>query len=56
MCNVFKPPFAHTKHRPALQHHVPSRKAWGEDPAMMAPVILMGAMMMLVFWDTSDRG
>jgi hypothetical protein len=27
----------------------------GLPEAMMAPVIIMGAIMMFVFWDTSDR-
>jgi hypothetical protein len=25
-------------------------------PPMMAPVIILGAIMMFVFWDTSDHG
>ena len=31
-----------------LHHQSPSTP-------MMAPVIIMGALMMFVFWDTSDR-
>jgi hypothetical protein len=37
---------AHPRHRPAPR---------GRAPAMMAPVIILGAIMMLVFWDTSEH-
>jgi hypothetical protein len=52
---MFKFHFAdYTKpHEPDAQH--PKRASTGRPPPMMAPVIIMGAIMMFVFWDTSER-
>jgi hypothetical protein len=53
---TFKPHFAdittHDLHGP--RGPFPARR--GRAPAMMAPVIILGAIMMFVFWDTADRG
>jgi hypothetical protein len=47
----FAPPTNTVEHRPS---RAPSPR--GRRPfAMMAPVIILGAIMMLVFWDTSDH-
>jgi hypothetical protein len=40
----------HDTHTHHLQHPRLLR-----DTAMMAPVIIMGAIMMFVFWDTSEH-
>jgi hypothetical protein len=39
-------------HEPVTHNPIHARA--GRDPRIMAPVIIMGAIMMLVFWDTSD--
>jgi hypothetical protein len=53
--DTFKPHFARSttpvEHRPRCTH--PARG--GRPFAMMAPVIILGAIMMLVFWDTADH-
>jgi len=45
------------EHQPPHDHHDqhPQRPREGRATAMMAPVLIMGAIMMFVFWDTSDR-
>ena len=52
---MFKTHFArHTntdEHRPHCALPARSRRPF----AMMAPVIILGAIMMLVFWDTADH-
>jgi hypothetical protein len=52
---MFKTHFARStttdEHRPRCAPHARGRRPF----AMMAPVIILGAIMMLVFWDTSDH-
>jgi hypothetical protein len=36
--------------------HLPNHARPGRDPTMMAPVIILGALMVFVAWDTSDKG
>jgi hypothetical protein len=45
-------------HRPVSRHPAPcSPKArLRRAPRMMAPAIILGAMLMLVLWDTSEGG
>jgi hypothetical protein len=52
---MFKPHFASSS---TPDEHSPRRAPHGRrrvPHAVMAPVIILGAIMMLVFWDTSDH-
>jgi hypothetical protein len=60
-CIITRPPARHKAHlaniistaEPGPRHALRGRER--RDPAMMAPVIILGAIMMFVFWDTADR-
>jgi hypothetical protein len=60
-CIVATGPAIHKPHlanitstaEPGPRHALKGRER--RAPDMMAPVIILGAIMMFVFWDTSDR-
>jgi hypothetical protein len=54
-CDSFKFDFANHRlpNEPDAPHHPIARRP--RAAAMMAPVILVGAMLMFVLWDTSGR-
>ena len=52
---MFKFDFADFPHTHEHAHPRPRPAPRGGAPAMMAPVIILGAIMMLVFWDTSEH-
>jgi hypothetical protein len=52
---MFKADFEDTDTPHDHDTHHPGGTLQGRAAAMMAPVIIMGAIMMFVFWDTSDH-
>jgi hypothetical protein len=52
---TFKHQFASDTSKDEHGPHRSLRARGRRAPAMMAPVIILGAIMMFVFWDTADR-
>jgi hypothetical protein len=55
LADTFKSDFRHVRQQTEHRAHYPQSPFPGLPKAMMAPVIIMGAIMMFVFWDTSNH-
>lgn len=55
MWDLFKSQFNQRKPTDDTETHCPNHARPGRHQPIMAPVIILGAIMVFVFWDTSDQ-